>query len=186
MRDTGEIAADRLSIDGERWAQTLDPALRRIHQALGLAGGLRLRAELHNLLVYGPGQFFVSHQDSEKADGMVRTLVVSLPSSFSGGEFVVEHHDDELRVQAPARQLGFVAFYADCRHAVRPVERGHRVVLTYNLMLEGEVVAEIAEAGSAALAAAVGAFFEAPLAPRWSGDTRRSLPDRLVYLLDHQ
>ncbi len=113
MRDTGEIAADRLSIDGERWAQTLDPALRRIHQALGLAGGQRLRAELHNLLVYGPGQFFVSHQDSEKADGMVGTLVVSLPSSFSGGEFVVEHHDDELSVQAPARQLGFVAFYAD-------------------------------------------------------------------------
>src|SRR5881628_3606620 len=45
----------------------------------------RLRSELHNLLVYGPGQFFLTHQDSEKADDMIGTLIVVLPSNFTGG-----------------------------------------------------------------------------------------------------
>ncbi|HRO58939.1 MAG TPA: hypothetical protein PK177_07220 [Burkholderiaceae bacterium] len=31
------------------------------------------------------------YQDSEKADGMPGTLVVTLPSRFTGGEFVVSH-----------------------------------------------------------------------------------------------
>jgi hypothetical protein len=33
------------------------------------------------MLVYGKGQFFLPHQDSEKDDAMVGTLVVSLPSA---------------------------------------------------------------------------------------------------------
>ena len=41
------------------------------------------------MLVYGKGQFFLPHQDSEKDDSMVGTLVVSLPSHHTGGELVV-------------------------------------------------------------------------------------------------
>jgi hypothetical protein len=52
--------------------------LDRIQRDLGLADGSRLRAELHNLLVYGPGQFFLTHQDSEKTDDMIGTLIVVL------------------------------------------------------------------------------------------------------------
>ena len=43
------------------------------------------------MLVYGKGQFFLPHQDSEKDDAMVGTLVVSLPSAHTGGELVIEH-----------------------------------------------------------------------------------------------
>jgi hypothetical protein len=50
---------------------------------LGLPARARLRAEPHALLVYGKGQFFLPHQDSEKDDAMIGTLVVSLPSSIS-------------------------------------------------------------------------------------------------------
>jgi hypothetical protein len=37
-------------------------------------------SEAHSMLVYGKGQFFLPHQDSEKNDAMVGTLVLSLPS----------------------------------------------------------------------------------------------------------
>src|SRR5437868_8629371 len=40
--------------------------------------------------------------------------------------------------------LTFVAFYADCRHHVRPVTSGYRIVLTYNLLLKGDTVASAA------------------------------------------
>lgn len=48
--------------------------LDRLRRDLGLPDGCRLKAQLHNLLVYGPGHFFTTHQDSEKADDMIGTL----------------------------------------------------------------------------------------------------------------
>ena len=70
------------------------------------------------MLVYG--KILLPHQDSEKDDAMVGTLVVSLPSAHTGGELVVEHGGESVTYRAPKEELSFVAFYADCRHQVRP------------------------------------------------------------------
>ncbi len=186
VRDTWEIPKRRLSIDRPRWQKTLAPQLDRIRRGLGLPEGCRLKAELHNLLVYAPGQFFVTHQDSEKTNDMIGTLVVSLPSQFTGGAMVIEHHDEKVRIAGSDRQLTFIAFYADCHHEVRPIKQGYRVVLTYNLIVEGEATAPDAPAERVeALARRVREFFETHPPPRWKGD-RQAPPDRLVYLLDHQ
>ena len=187
IRDTWEIPRSRISIDPLRWKKTLVPQLDRIRRELGFPEGCRLDAKLHNMLVYAPGQFFVTHQDSEKTDDMVGTLVVSLPSQFTGGAMVIEHHDEKLLVGGSGRNLAFVAFYADCHHEVRPIKRGYRVVLTYNLIIEGDAISAGAPADRIeALARRVRDFFETPRPARWSGDRRREPPDRLVYLLDHQ
>jgi hypothetical protein len=71
VRDTWEIPKSRVKIDRRRWNQTFVPVLERLGRDLGLPSGPRLRAELHSMLVYAPGQFFVEHQDSEKDDAMV-------------------------------------------------------------------------------------------------------------------
>ena len=87
--------------------------LEAVRRDLGLADGIRLEAELHKLLVYEAGQFFVAHQDSEKADNMVGTLIVVLPSAFTGGTLEIAHHDERRRYRGSPRALTFVAFYAD-------------------------------------------------------------------------
>jgi hypothetical protein len=140
VRDTGEIPASRLKIDRRRWKRTLQPTLAALGADLGLAPGQRLAAELHGMLIYGPGQFFKQHQDSERADGMVGTLVVTLPSTFTGGAIVVEHQGDAVTYRATKQPLSFIAFYADCRHEIRRVRTGYRIVLTYDLILEGEAI----------------------------------------------
>jgi hypothetical protein len=56
--------------------------------------------------VYAPGQFFVPHQDSEKEDGMIATLVVTLPSNFSGGAIVVKHHEEKVAFRGSSPKLG--------------------------------------------------------------------------------
>ncbi len=71
MRDTWEIPKSRVKIDKRRWGETLLPVLDRLGHELGVPSGRTLRAELHSMLVYAPGQFFVEHQDSEKDDAMV-------------------------------------------------------------------------------------------------------------------
>ncbi|MBI4521507.1 MAG: 2OG-Fe(II) oxygenase [Gemmatimonadetes bacterium] len=189
VRDTCEIPKTRLRIDERRWRNTLRPMLDRIRRDLGLPDGASLKAELHNMLVYGPGQFFVTHQDSEKSDDMIGTLVVILPSAFTGGAMVIEHHDERVTFRATSGKLMFIAFYADCHHQVRPVTEGHRVVLTYNLMVDGDTSRTIGPAGVDQLdivARSIQRFFETPLPRRWANEPPREPPDRFVYLLDHQ
>ncbi len=184
VRDTWEIPAKRLRIDERRWAKTLTPQLERIRQDLGLPAKCRLRADLYNLLIYGPGQFFAPHRDSEKADHMLGTLVVVLPSRFTGGELVIEHQGERKTVRASARQLTLAAFYADCYHEVRPVRTGYRLAVTYNLIAEGTTDAAVPKPVGA-LSTSVRRFFETPVAAH-TGGRELSPPDRLVYLLDHE
>lgn len=188
VRDTWEIAKSRISIDQSRWMKTLAPRLDRIRSELGLPTQCRLKAQLHNLLVYAPGQFFAPHQDTEKVNDMIGTLTVSLPSHFTGGTISIEHHGTKMRMGGSESRLTFVAFYADCRHEVLPIKQGYRVVLTYNLIVEGNAtVAAAPTADIKDLAHAVQEFFTLPIQPRWDGDlSARHPPDRLVYLLDHE
>jgi predicted 2-oxoglutarate/Fe(II)-dependent dioxygenase YbiX len=85
--------------------------------------------------VYRKGQFFLPHQDSEKDDAMIATLVVTLPSAHTGGELVVHHLGAATTYRGFDTRISLVAFYADCRHEVRPVTSGHRIALTYDLLL---------------------------------------------------
>ena len=117
----------------ERAARTQTGTLDGV--ALGLPA---LRLALHNLLVYGPGQFFKPHQDTEKHEGMVGTLVLVWPAPHIGGRLRLRHgrqrHDFDSQ-HLRAQSLRWLAFYADCQHEVRPVQEGWRVVLTFDLLL---------------------------------------------------
>ena len=141
VRDTWEIPKSRVKIDARRWNKTLRPALDRLGRDLGLPAGSELRAQLHSMLVYARGQFFVQHQDSEKDDTMIGSLVVGLPSTFRGGALEVQHGGETATYRGSKQSLSLVAFYSDCRHQVRPVTSGHRIVLTYNLLLHAGAAA---------------------------------------------
>ena len=75
MRDTFEVPKSRLKID-RSWMKTLRPLLAEFSSELGLPPGTELDAELHSMLVYSKGQFFLPHQDSEK-----KTMILSGRSS---------------------------------------------------------------------------------------------------------
>lgn len=189
VRDTWEIPKSRVKIDKRRWNATLDPVLEAVGDDLGLPESLRLRAELHSMLVYEQGQFFAPHQDSEKSDDMIGSLVVMLPSSATGGELVVGHGNDAVSYRGLKSSLVFVAFYGDTVHEVRPVRTGHRVVLTYNLRLAGEEHSSPFDDTGAvdALVPLLDDHFTQPtdLPPWRRSEETPEPPDRLVYLLDH-
>jgi len=186
VRDTWEIPANRVTVEEKSWRQTIGPVLTQVSRDLGLPDGVRLRATLHNLLVYQPGQFFRAHQDSEKADDVIGTLVVILPSTFTGGALVVEHDHQKRVFRGTAGMLTFIGFYADCYHRVQPVKTGYRVALTYNLTLEGRGRAAMPGRAPDALVKAVDRYFRSPKRAGFGGLPEADVPDRLVYLLDHQ
>src|SRR5215469_7328478 len=180
VRDTWEITPDQVTLTGLNW----DAILAEVRDELGLPARARLRAEPHALLVYGKGQFFLPHQDSEKDDRMIGTLVVSLPSLHTGGELVIEHNDEVVAYRASTTEVSVAAFYADCRHEVRPVRTGYRVTYTCNLLLDSDPAGEVPAEPSAEAARYLTEHFTTRVS-RWQGDDREP-PSRLVYLLDHE
>lgn len=85
VRDTWEIPKELVRVE---WTEAFAVVLDGMRAELGLPPHCELTPELHSMLLYETGQFFVAHQDSEKDDAMVATLVVTLPSAHTGGEFV--------------------------------------------------------------------------------------------------
>jgi predicted 2-oxoglutarate/Fe(II)-dependent dioxygenase YbiX len=184
VRDTWEIP--RHLVRAEWDAATLKDILATVKEELGLPHAAGLAAELHSLLVYEPNQFFLAHQDSEKDDSMVGTLVVTLPSSYTGGELMVGLGGEWTAYRGSKTALSLVAFYADCRHEVLRVKSGYRITLTYNLLLHGDTSRPEGDDGTTAeLADLLREHFSTP-SPRYHGDPATDPPNRLVYLLDHE
>ena len=111
VRDTWEIPKHLVRAE---WNDAiLKVILATVQEELGLPNGAVLTAELHSLLVYEPNQFFLPHQDSEKDDSMVGTLVVTLPSSYTGGELMVGLGEEWKSYRGSKTALSLVAFYAE-------------------------------------------------------------------------
>lgn len=180
VRDCWQLDAGRLRIGGHAWPQTFAAILEAAATGIGCRAAA-LDARLYKLLVYPTGGFFAPHRDTEKADGMVATLTISLPTAGDGGEIVVRHGEREsvmdMRAAEPS-ELAFAAFYADCSHETRPVRSGHRLSLVYNLcvLADDSETPRYAPDHSAEIEAVADCLNE------WQdgGNT-----DKLVWLLEH-
>jgi hypothetical protein len=179
VRNTHEITADKVHVayEGKHFTTMMD----KIREALGLSNQTKLIPHLHNMLIYDAGQFFKPHQDAEKLDDMVATLVVVLPCAHIGGDLLIRHNKDEHRFVSEnldADSIKCVAFYSDCQHEIEKIKQGTRVVLTYNLVLEGGEALNVSSTNSV-LQNALKHYFDIPF------QTERSEPLKLAYFLEH-
>jgi hypothetical protein len=92
-----------------------------------------IRSDLYKLLVYGPGDFFAEHVDTQRSGSMFGTLVVMLPSKCKGGALTIEHDFNKTTQISSEDYVHWVAFFADCKHAVQPVVEGYRACFVFNL-----------------------------------------------------
>jgi hypothetical protein len=184
VRKVWQVPVDKVRLSGAAWTTALDTILARVTEGLGCQE-TPVSAELYKLLLYEPGGFFVAHRDTEKAEGMFGTLVISLPSFHTGGELVIRHAGREVTADLSTPEvsrLTYVAFYADCQHEVRPIREGNRLCLVYNLIQRADARKPekrlVAPEYSAEIAKAT------QVLANWAqrGDT---VP-KIVYLLEHQ
>jgi hypothetical protein len=129
VRKTLRVGRDRVSFE---WA-----ALPKVVEdcAFGLGLGDGVEAQLHDVLVYRPGDFFKPHIDSIKHPRHCATLVVDtgLPGdACSGGVLYV---GDERWV--PASVGSYAAWFTNAQHHVTTVTNGVRVVATF-ILLSGD------------------------------------------------
>ncbi|CAN5834202.1 hypothetical protein BH23PLA1_BH23PLA1_13690 [soil metagenome] len=139
VRKVWRLEPDRFALTNPDWDRLIKETVGKVQQELGLEKQ-KLEGHLYELLLYEPGCFFLPHRDGEKLDRMVATLVVMLPSTFEGGELVVRHDGQERTINFQGDgdsqfRIQFAAFYADCEHEIRPLRKGYRLALVYNLTL---------------------------------------------------
>jgi predicted 2-oxoglutarate/Fe(II)-dependent dioxygenase YbiX len=184
VRDTWEVPKHLVRAEWNDAAAK--DILATVKEELGLPNAAELTADLHSLLVYEANQFFLAHQDSEKDDSMIGTLVVTLPSSYTGGELMVGLGEEWKAYRGSKTALSLVAFYADCRHEVLKVKSGYRITLTYNLLLHGDTSRPEGDEGTVTeLADLLREHFSTPVPSYYRGPATDP-PNRLVYLLDHE
>ena len=190
VRNVWEISKNKIKIGKKQWSNKFDPMLEHFKNALGLPKNSALTAELHNMLIYEKGNFFKPHQDTEKMDGMVATLVVVLPTAHQGGELIVDHRGKKKIYQFQTTdKLSCVAFYADCHHEVKEVTSGYRVSLTYNLILKnykGNIETLYESDFNSRLENALKNYFFQTADKAETGYFYVKKPKKMVYLLDHE
>ncbi|MDQ3235491.1 MAG: 2OG-Fe(II) oxygenase [Pseudobdellovibrionaceae bacterium] len=186
VRNTMEIKGGRLQVEGPQWIHSVNQMLNQLLVNLGITDVNSVELTLHNLLVYGKGQFFKPHQDSEKTDNMIASLVIVLPTRHTGGELIVYNGETVKKFEHRfhGEQAHAVAFYADCHHEVCPVGSGYRLVLTYNIMANQSAV-RAQKKDTALLSSSLHEYFVA-LESQNSRSKLQSDAPYLVFLLDHQ
>ena len=185
VRRTWQIDAHRVTLSGKHWQKNLDAIVSRAATGLGVSG--EVRAELYKLLVYDAGSFFISHRDTEKAAGMFATLVIVLPSEYSGGELVVKHQQEQVKLDLGCydpSEIAFAAFYADCVHEVLPITQGCRLTLIYNLLRTDKKM-PLPKPPDYRLEQDKVAALLRDWAIQLSTDTHEKTPEKLIYLLEH-
>jgi hypothetical protein len=73
------LNADQVALENLAWEPVVQKILLHVAKVLGLVGR-QFKAQLNKLLIYEKDGMFDRHKDSEKADGMFGTLVISLVS----------------------------------------------------------------------------------------------------------
>jgi hypothetical protein len=139
----------RLATNGSMVIQGLELGLvlDEVREALCPGDEVSPDAELYGLHAYEPGGHFASHKDTPRDPSVFATLVVCLPSPFSGGTLVLRH--GETREHRWERQdargerydptlLQWAAFYGDVDHEVTRVWSGLRLTATWLLRRAGQ------------------------------------------------
>ena len=192
VRDSRQIEAEHIELEGDAWAR-LEGAMRSaIATDMGLAD-TTVHLEPLKLLLYTKGMHFDTHADTEKTPGMVASAALVVPGEYTGGALVVEHEGKTLRAGADgSARSRWVAWYADCRHRLEPVESGVRVALTFAVAIDPEGKLSRRKARNHRIGWALWGRSYAEWHTEWAARSNRTLAgneqyaQKLVWVLSHR
>ncbi|KAL3910218.1 MAG: hypothetical protein SGILL_007780, partial [Bacillariaceae sp.] len=108
--------------------------LERIRADLGIQG--KIEAAPYKFLFYETGCFFEKHRDHERLTNQVGTLILQLPSLYTGGDLTVFDNSSGKMASTTtsSQRMSYAAFFTDCFHEVTKLTSGNRCVLVFSLL----------------------------------------------------
>ncbi|EJD55226.1 hypothetical protein AURDEDRAFT_140854, partial [Auricularia subglabra TFB-10046 SS5] len=138
VRDTWQMDAQKVIFSNSAWPAFLERVVCDVCEALGVnREASKPRCELYKLLLYETGSHFLPHVDTEKANNMFATIVVVLPSVFTGGDAHLSHAGRTAVLNSSEPSLSkttVLAWYTDVMHEIKPITSGYRLALSFNLV----------------------------------------------------
>lgn len=110
---------------------------------------------------------------------MFATIVVILPSAYTGGAVHLSHNDESEVFDANANSkmvTTAMGWYTDVKHEVKPVESGYRLALSYNLIRTTTFIRPPVKTNDR-ISEALDKVFAA-----WEED---GIPNKIIFRLDH-
>ncbi|KAJ7068775.1 hypothetical protein C8F01DRAFT_1119260 [Mycena amicta] len=181
VRDTWEMDGSNVKFRNPAWSSFMNRVVLEVCQALAVNfQASQPRAELYKLLLYETGSHFLPHVDTEKANGMFASIIVVLPSEFTGGDAYTSHSGVNATFNSSKNSLTqttILSWYTDVMHEIKPITSGYRFALSYNLMHTTTSIRPALSSAGGAIAKLRRIFRS------WNKD--ESADDRIYYLLDH-
>ncbi len=110
--------------------------------------------------------------------------MIQLPSNYEGGQLIVYHQSKskEFDFSGPVGcgDVHYAAFYADCQHEIKPVTKGYRLCLIYNLVYRGCGNCPAPADNKQIVATVISSMKE------WGEDLDEDNPPMMTYLLEHK
>lgn len=114
---------------------------------------------------------------------MFATMIVVLPSEFSGGDVLLSHNGKEVVYACSWKSSALttiLAWYTDVKHEVRPVTSGYRLALAYNLIHTTQTLRPALPLQSVSVED-IGRVFRS-----WNDSSGDNTPKKIIYLLEYQ
>ncbi|KAI4517125.1 hypothetical protein K525DRAFT_211588 [Schizophyllum commune Loenen D] len=184
VRDTWEMDASEVQFINPEWQTYMQKMLTEVCAALGVNMAVsQPRTELYKLLLYETGSHFLPHVDTEKVDTMFATIIVVLPSPFTGGAAHLSHGSlSEVYDCAPASDMKttVLSWYTDVTHSIKPITSGYRLALAYNVYHTTNTLRPSLPDTHSAVEALRHVLLS------WKQTTNPDAPRKIIYLLDHK
>ncbi|KAL0064875.1 hypothetical protein AAF712_008128 [Marasmius tenuissimus] len=182
VRDTWEIDGSKVHFQEARWKSFMDRVVQEVCQGLGVnVQASQPRHELYKLLIYETGSHFLPHVDTEKTNGMFASIIVVLPSRFTGGDAHVSHGKlkNVFNSSNPSlTKTTVLSWYTDVMHEIKPITSGYRLALSYNLFHTTNSI----RPSLSSIADGIGPLRHVLL----SWKQQESSPDKIIYMLDYK
>ncbi|KAI0100422.1 hypothetical protein GGR51DRAFT_356034 [Nemania sp. FL0031] len=85
------------------------------------------------MLLYEKGATFKGRGPPGNMPNTFGTLVINLPSYYTGGDVIVRHADEEKVLSTSKSSMSYAFWYSDASYEMLPVESGYRWVAVYSL-----------------------------------------------------
>ncbi|TFK79950.1 hypothetical protein K466DRAFT_533441 [Polyporus arcularius HHB13444] len=142
-RHCWEISANNVRFENGGWTAFIDDTLRQVCQAFAVDYKTSApRSVLSKLALCEPGFSSSASVVHTSGSGAIATVVVVLPSKFTGGEIRLAHGDREEIYDCSTDSLAnttVLAWFGDCTREIQPLTEGFQLTLHYELLHTNEV-----------------------------------------------
>ena len=132
FRNTLEFYPDEFTIKNPKFGRTLESILYRVKDELCISCDPNVA--LQKLVICGKG----SQYEPSPGEGEFATLIVQLPSLFTGNNLTIRHGNETKTIEFDRKEsqceILYSAFYPNCKYEMTPIEFGYRTFLVYRLM----------------------------------------------------